>query len=379
MKLFRVSFLTICLLSSCSDKAQKPTSTIEKKLKSTIISEKIPSQDEIAKMLQLKKVEKNVTFDKDKFTLPFNIKMKAKNRAESLFLWQLGDLELNSESDNFFAFGFEDELKYKDENIDQGAMNLVWTDKLDAVTIAKVKEQLKDVDAIYYSDNESIIYRERGSVNSVYFKYLKDKKAFALFFSSNDHFSFELEIPQKLELAISQLSLAKNFFKSEPTSIAKDWDAYEKSLNGLDLEVVKETKSELAKSLESAKEKQFSKLKLMSMEVMPIVTDATKSWTSLQNYYSKKIKDIDENLFPNAEYYSFAKYKNYKVEYSDGDAMILELTDVFDHVAYAAILKTKIQNKEVLLATQNISNWVNDRHSKEMAYFYLAMFRHFSK
>ncbi len=118
MKLFQVSFLTICLLSSCSDKAQKPTASTEKIVKSTTTLEKIPSQEEIAKMLQLKKAEKNVTFDKEKFTLPFNIKMKAKNRVESLFLWQLGDLELNSESDNFFAFGFEDELKYKDENID---------------------------------------------------------------------------------------------------------------------------------------------------------------------------------------------------------------------------------------------------------------------
>ncbi len=258
-------------------------------------------------------------------------------------------------------------------------MNLVWTDKEDAVTIEKVKKQLKDVDAIYYSDNESVIYRERGSVNSVYFKYLKDKKAFALFFLSNDHFSFELEIPQKLELAISQLSLAKNFFRTEPTSLPKDWEAYEKSLNSLDLETVKETKTELTKSLKSAKEKEFSKLKLMSMEVMPISTDATKAWSTLQNYYSKKIKEVDENIFPNAEYYSFAKYKSFRVEYSDADAMILELTDVFDHVAYAAILKTKIQNKDVLLATQNISNWVNDQHSKEMAYFYLAMFRHFSK
>ena len=114
------------------------------------------------------------------------------------------------------------------------------------------------------------------------------------------------------------------------------------------------------------------------MEVMPIAIDGGKTWATLQNYYSKKIKEIDGNIFPNSEY-SFAKYKNYKVEYSDADAMILELTDVFDHVAYAAIFKTKIQNKEVLLATKNISNWVNDQHSKEMAYFYLAMFRHFSK
>ncbi|MFN3021326.1 hypothetical protein ACK1KB_10105 [Chryseobacterium sp. TY3] len=227
----------------------------------------------------------------------------------------------------------------------------------------------------FYNYNVAI---DRGSLNSIYFKYLKEKKAFAIFFSSNDHFSFELDIPQKLDLAISQLSLAKNFFKSAPASLSKDWEAYEKSLNSLDLETIKETKSELTKSLESAKEKQFSKLKLMSIEVMPISTDATKSWITLQNYYSKKIKDIDDNLFPNSES-SFAKYKNYKVEYSDADAMILELTDVFDQVAYAAILKTKIQNKEVLLATKNISSWVNDRHSKEMAYFYLEMFRHFSK
>lgn len=378
MKVLSASFLAICLLSSCSDKAQKPNSTIEKVVKFSTTSDKIPTQEEIEKMLQVKKVEKSLTFDKDKLTLPFNIEMKAKNGGESLFLWQLGDLELNSQSGNFFSFGFEDELKYKFNNLGQGAMNIVWTDKQDAVTIAKVKDQLKDVDAIYYSDNESLIYRERGSVNSVYFKYLKDKKAFALFFSSNDHFSFELEIPQKLELAISQLSLAKNFFKSEPTSIAKDWESYEKSLNSLNLETVKETKSELAKTLESAKEKQFSKLKLMSMEVMPIAIDGGKTWATLQNYYSKKIKEIDGNIFPNSEY-SFAKYKNYKVEYSDADAMILELTDVFDHVAYAAIFKTKIQNKEVLLATKNISNWVNDQHSKEMAYFYLAMFRHFSK
>ncbi|WP_312323897.1 hypothetical protein [Soonwooa sp.] len=164
-----------------------------------------------------------------------------------------------------------------------------------------------------------------------------------------------------------------------PTSLPKDWEAYEKSVNSLDLETIKETKSELAKSLESAKGKEFSKLKLMSMEVMPIATDSGKAWASIQNYYSKKIKEVDKNIFPNAEYYSFAKYKSSRVEYSDSDAMILELTDVFDHVAYAAILKTKIQNKDVLLATQNISNWVNDRHSKEMAYFYLAMFRHFSK
>ncbi|WP_313215653.1 hypothetical protein [Soonwooa sp.] len=123
--------------------------------------------------------------------------------------------------------------------------------------------------------------------------------------------------------------------------MSKDWEAYEKSLNSLDLETIKETKSELTKSLESAKEKQFSKLKLMSIEVMPISTDATKSWITLQNYYSKRIKDIDDNLFPNSES-SFAKYKNYKFEYSDADAMILELTDVFDQVAYAAILKTKI-------------------------------------
>ncbi len=369
----------MCFLGSCSDKTPKQTSSTDTVVKPEATSDKIPSQEEIAKMLQLKKVEKVVSFDKDKLTLPFNIKMKAKNRAESLFMWQIGDLELNSESDNFFAFGFEDELKYKDENIDQGAMNLVWTDKEDAVTIEKVKKQLKDVDAIYYSDNESLIFRDRGTVNCIYFKYLKDKKAFAVFYSANEHFSFDLDIPQKLELAIGQLSLAKNFFKSEPVALPKEWEAYEKSLNSLDLETVKETKSELLTSLESAKERQFSKLKLMSMEVMPIATDDGKAWASIQNYYSKKIKQVDENMFPNAEYYLFAKYKSFRVEYSDADSMILELTDAFDHVAYAAILKTKIQNKDVLLATQNISNWVNDRHSKEMAYFYLAMFRHFSK
>jgi|GEM_PF-1056390 len=385
MKKLSTLFVAIQVFVSCNaqeKKEQKPLyengngkEKIEPKIKA--------DTTEIANRSREKIINKLVFFDKDTLSVPFNYSMEANNKAELLFLWQLGDLEINSESDNYFSFGFEDEIPFRDEKMSGGNMHLVWTDNKEAITISKVKDQLTDIDEIYYSDSQSMIFRKRNIINTLFFDYLEDKKAFAVYLSYNDYLWFskfdDITWEQKLDLAVGQLAFAKQFFKTKKTQTASNWEEYEKNLNSLNLATINESYEEIKDAIKSPVFNEFIELKKMDIYAMNLQTDGTKLWQDLRNFYSKKITNIENIGFPDFEK-NFEKYTVGGVEYMADDAIIVELKDNFDHQFYATIVKTKIQNKEVLLATKNLKEgWGFSNPSKEMNYFYLNMFKHFGK
>lgn len=369
------------LFNNCSGKTQTSLPADETKVKEETQSNIEVDTTKIANRLNEKMINKLVFFDKDTLSVPFNYSMKANNKAELLFLWQLGDLEINSELDNYFSFGFEDQVPFRDEKMSGGNMHLVWTNNSEAITISKVKNQLKDIDEIYYSDNQSLIFRKRKIINTLFFEYLEDKKAFAVYLSYNDYLWFskfdDITLEQKLDVAIGQLAFAKQFFKNKKTQVASDWKEYEKNLNNLNLATINESYEEIKNTIKKSIFNEFIELQKMDFYIMNLQTDNTKLWQDIQNFYSKKITNIESIRFPNFEK-SFGKYTINEVEYMDNDAIIVNLKDNFDHQFYATIVKTKIQGKEVILSTKNIKEGFSLYNpSKEMNYFYLNLFKNF--
>lgn len=370
-------------LVSCEQ--TKPTQKIEKieEQEQKIQTDLKMDSAEISKILLSKTVNQLVLFDKETFSIPFNYSMKANNRSEMIFLWKIGDLEINSNSDNYFSFAIEDQIEFKDDNLSVGNMHLVWTDDKKAITLAKVKDQLTDIDEIYYSDNQSLIYRKRDIINTLFFEYLNDKKAFAVYLSSNDYFFFskfnDVSLEQKLELAIEQLSFAKQFFKIKNTKTASGWQDYEKNLNDLNKITIKESYEEIDMAMKSSTVNKFIQLKKLDISLMNLKTDNVKLWKDIQNFYSKKEMRSAENDFPNFENI-FGKATVNKIEYIDANSIILFSKDAFDHPFYTTLVKTTIKGKDIILATKNIESSVLSKEtSKEMAYFYKTLFNHFGK
>ena len=379
--LFLKTLICFVLFNNCSGKDQTLSYTDKTEFKEEIQPKIKVDTTQIANRLREKIINKLVFFDKDTLSVPFNYSVKANNKAELFFLWQLGDLEINSERDNYFSFGFEDQIPFRDEKMSGGNMHLVWTDNKEAVTLSKVKNQLTDIDEIYYSDNQSLIFRKRNIINVLFFEYQVDKKAFAIYLSFNDYLSFSkfdnITQEQKLDLAIRQLAFAKQFFKTKNIQVASGWTDYEKSLNQLNLLTVSESRKEIENAVKKEVYNEFIEMEKMDFYVMPLQTDTAKIWQNLQDFYKRKITNTENIGFPNFEN-NFGKYTINKIEFIEKDAIIVNLKNDFDHQSYATIVKTKIQGKDVLLVTKNIKDsWVFSNPSKEMNYFNLYMFKHF--
>lgn len=118
----------------------------------------------------------------------------------------------------------------------------------------------------------------------------------------------------------------------------------------------------------------------MNISVLNPNTDNSKLWNDMRKYYSHKEVDSENNISIDLKN-TFEEDTANHIECMDENSIMLSLIDPFGKNFYATIVKTKIQGKEVILATKNIEGWIfndcNDPLPKEMASFYRALFHHF--
>jgi hypothetical protein len=332
------------------------------------------SAEEIKEQLKAPVYNKIVYFDKDTFAIPFYYSMNLNN---SSLLWQLGDLEINSSAENYFSFSFEDKILHNHYYLDNGNMYLIFTENTEAITTKKIQEQLSDVSQMYYSDEESFIYRKDDRVDVIFFKYLPNKKSFAVYYANNGPFPLSLTLAQKLESAINQLRVAKNFFKPRFQNQLPNWNEYKKSLSNMHKKIIEDSRKEVLNAIDSLNDYQFKELESMDISLYKISKNPNMFWKTIQNYFANNKVNKGDFEIPGFKY-TFGEIKNPTILYKDANSFVLKMNDPFDHVYYGTIVKTKINNVEVLMTTQSIKSWVGNRNtSKEMSFLYLSLFKSF--
>lgn len=344
------------------------------KIDSSVIANKIIS----------KNINRLVCFEKDTFSLPFNYYIKMNSKSEFNFMWQLGDLKIDSQSDNYFSFGFENLISFRNMSLCEGNMHFIRTDNKEAITISKVKKQFSDVDEIYYWDNQSLIYRSREIINTLFFQYIDYMKAYAVYLSYNDYLWFsvynDVTLEQKLNIAISQLTFAKQFFKIEKTHLSSEWKNYEENLTTMNLITINECYEEIKNATNSSIYNEFIRLEKMNISVMNLQSENSEIWHEIQNYYSHE--GVDSANIPKDLKGNYEDNAGNHIVQIDTNSIILYLNGSFDTNYFATIVRTKIHGKDVILATKNIESWIyNDMEPlpKEMAIFYKELFYHFGR
>ncbi|MEP0212218.1 MAG: hypothetical protein ABJD66_03315 [Cellulophaga sp.] len=389
-----LSIITI----SCGDSNKKAPKKITQK-NTTIIqqNDSVIDWKEIKTKLHIKTPNYLIQIDNKKIQLPFNVSLKYSKKTYQgnyTFNWKLCDLIIDSYLSNYNVYGFEDNIPYKGFFGDEGKLHIVKTNDSTAVSIEKFEKlHSENYTKIYYKDNESIIYRTNtNQIAVLYFKYNKKEKAYFIYYKENNSHGYKYN-PSKEELidiAIVQLRMAKNFNKKKTETDLLNWEKYKNSLHSIDRKVFINIFKSILSSTDTIHkdtaftpyiEGNYSLISLFNIgeegkAIWTAINDTPKNTkinskepfnSSLLRQMSSVITLSNENLFE-------VELEDFKIEFKDESTIILK-RDYETESIYKVFKKIVINKKEFLIFSPGIVT--NITNSREMAYFYMSLFKNY--
>ncbi len=381
MRLFTIAIL-FCTILSCKNKSET-----DSELKTDTTTKDITlDATQIANQLDTSVISKHIKTDKDTIILPFQYSLDFGGGIYK-FSWQLCDLMIDSDSLNYSHYSLKNNIPYKGFSSFEGNIHLVNTLDSNAVTTQKFKHSNKEFyKKIYYADDESIICKTSRNVIAVLsFKYLRDKKSFAIFFKENHTVGFEASEEELIDLAISQLRLAKNIFKEYTPKDLHDWNTYKNSLSQLESKVYKKIFTKFNTSLDSiGKDAVFTPRTDGNQALISTIklgNEGTKLWQEISKLTNKNITNFsfsgNTELFEQIGFL-LSRINTMQVEFINDDAIILKKKDEYSkQTEYIVMNRQVINNNDILFFTGSNYNY-DSIFSKEMAYFYLNLFNNYN-
>lgn len=272
---------------------------------------------------------------------------------------------------NCSAYSLKSHISYHGDAQGEGQLFFIKTNDSTALTIEKFKDLNKVAyKKIYYSDKESIIYEDsQNNIAVIYFKYLKDKKVFAVYYRRNENFFAKSPEKDILDLSVTRLRMAKNLFKKRKKINQPNWNIYKNSLSNLEVKKLKSSFKEETTSIDSLNSNGIrTKFDLFS-SIM--IDEKGKQIWNVINKLSKD-KFIDSTTFDNYMHYLhfFNAKSTIKVEFKDSSTFILKKKDENGSLSKYGIFKKAIIKDSSVLLYNSFATKIN---SKEMAYFYFSL------
>ncbi len=318
--------------------------------------------------------------------LPFNYSIDNSN-GMYVFKWNLGDLIIDSDSTNYSHYSFENSIPYKGYIGFEGKLHFIETIDSTAITIGKFKKNHSELyKKIYFSDKESVIFKaQNGAIAVLYFKYIKSKKLFSVFFKENKGLGFKPTEKELLDLAVTQLRVAKNFYKTKGNIELKNWNNFRSSLSILDKKVFRGIYTDILKSIDTLETDKVYTPKIDGnwnlISIINVGTETNKLWNAINRIEKTKKKNFQKiyNTELSDQIAYLRSYDNFiKSEYKNDSSIILSKESRYSKLKdYAVFNKVIINNKEVIIFTGGWQNF-GKVNSKEMAYFYLNLFNNFT-
>ncbi|WP_324027834.1 hypothetical protein QSV08_07775 [Maribacter sp. BPC-D8] len=373
-----IIIFSLLALFSCKQK----DNTKEENLDITLIENIETDSTYIDNLLELEVPNYISKTEEKEFSIPFNYTI---NISQEFFpnKWNLCDLKIDTDSSNYkYQYFLGDNIPYKSYLSNDGILEIITTNDSTAITTDKFKKINSDsYRKIYFSDKESVIFKtKKGAIAVLFFKYLKEEKAYSIFYNENDNIGIEANENELLDISINQLRIAKNLYKkSKPTDLL-DWDSFKNSLTILNKKVYKDIVNEILDASNSLGKDDIYTQKLYGNHNLISILKLDKEGINLWNALSKipKNNPIEFETIYNTDLkdrisYFRSNHNFLKIEYQDENSFILKN----QNSVYAVFVKTKINKKEVMLFTGSGMNY-GEINSKEMAYFYMNLFKNYN-
>lgn len=391
MKLILI--LSFIIFSSCKNKNYAQKETVIKQEKTSNISteiltdtldfEKKLALDNIYRKINLDSLYNQANFENHQISLPFQYSIKVD--LESSFSYLFGDLNIDPKSSNCNKYNLRNHIEYKGNNYSEGSLYFVKNNDSTALTIEKFKTLDKAAyKKIYYSDNESIIFKNsRNNISVLQYKYLKDKKTYVIYYKINENFFAKNSEKNILDLSITRLRMAKNLFRKNKENHSTNWVTYKQSLSNLELDTIKKSFNKLISSIDTLKVDSpihiTNKNRPTFFSAIKMAEESKKTWTQVNTLPNHKFIDFNtlDYLRINQFIYflSSSSANNFiKVEFKNSSSVILKRKENsgFGNSNYAILKKEKIQKNDILMYS------VCDIESKEMAYFYFNLINNYN-
>ncbi|UUV22564.1 hypothetical protein [Paenimyroides aestuarii] len=384
MKHSIIAIFSLLLLFNCKNK-----SLIENKVAEIEISQPIQDTIGLDSISVVRKTQANIPYhltgiDND-IALPFNYSIDYSN-GTYVFKWHLCDLVIDSDSLNYSHYNFENNIPYKGYIGFEGKLHIVKTTDSSSVTTKKFIQQHTELyRKIYFSDKESIIFKSnRGAICTLYFKYSNKSSTFSIFYKENETLGFDASEQELLDLAISQLRVAKNLYNTSFNKNLLDWNHYKNGLSILDKKVYKNIHKGIINSLDTISMDEVYTPKIDGnwdlVSIIKIGNEAEKLWNAINNIDKNKKVDFQKKYDTQlSEQIAFLRSaENFvQLEYKDENTLIIKkVYDYSNKIDYVVFRKEIIKNKEILMFTGGRQNY-GQINSKEMAYFYLKLFENY--
>lgn len=377
-------FILVIILCNCDTKSQQSKVLNIDSTKSHKNTIEIDSSM-ITQKLQVNTPNQKINIKNNNILLPFNYSID-ESTGKYTFKWNLCDLIIDSESKDYSKLSFANNIPYKGYIGSEGKLHIIKTNNSNAITTQKfVKQHTELYKEILYSDDESIIFKTHsGAFSVLFYKYLNDKKSFSIFYKENKSVGFKATDKELLDLAISQLRVAKNLHKQSEKTDLLNWENYKKSLTILDKKVFKIIYKDIEKVIDSINTDVVYTPKIEgNWDLISITKTSDESenlWKSINNLPDNKVdfKEIYNTKLSDQIAYLRSSNKFLQVEYKDNSTLILKKEDRYDDkkIVYAVFSKLKIKNKEIIIFTGGYQNF-GQVNSKEMAYFYFNLFKNY--
>ena len=179
MKLI-IIIISLILFSSCKNKNHAQEEIVlnqEKKLHisteielDSLCFQKKLALNNIYRKINLDSLYSQSNFENHQISLPFQYSIKL---SESSFGFLFGDLDVDPKLSNCNVYSLTNHIKYKGNNYSEGNLYFVKSYDSTAITIEKFKT-LNELayKKIYYSDNESVIFKNsRNNIAVLQYKY----------------------------------------------------------------------------------------------------------------------------------------------------------------------------------------------------------------
>lgn len=374
------------MVSSCADKGQTKNKHTEIRIQRI---EKNIQLDSIYvdSILNLQVVNKIVSINKSKYVLPFNYLFDGR-ASTYLFQWNLCDLMIDSDSSNYSHFSFSNNIPYKGYIGFNGKVHVVKTKDSFAITTEKFRKLHKEnYQHIYYFDKESVIYKIRDNrIGVLFYRYLKNKKAYFIYYKENDDLGINATEQELLDLSLNHLRMAKNMLSKEKSKPIKtqNWKTYNNSLSSLEKKVYGKIYKQIFTSIDTLEFKKVYTPKTdgnyLLVSIIKLDEKGNEMWKKINKITYKKGVDFEKEYgtkLSNQIAFLRSKGNTLKLEYSDDSSIILKKDyGSPEYIDYAVFSKTVLKNSPVLIFTGGWQNY-GEVDSKEMAYFYLNLFKNF--
>lgn len=377
-------FILVIILCNCDTKSQQSKVLNIDSTKSHKNTIEIDSSM-ITQKLQVNTPNQKIDIKNNNILLPFNYSID-ESTGKYTFKWNLCDLIIDSESKDYSKLSFANNIPYKGYIGSEGKLHIVKTNNSNAITTQKfIKQHTELYKEIFYSDDESIIFKTHsGDFSVLFYKYLNDKKSFSIFYKENKSVGFKATDKELLDLAISQLRVAKNLYKQSKKTDLLNWENYKKSLTILDKKVFKIIYKDIEKVIDSINTDVVYTPKIEgNWDLISITKTSDESenlWKSINNLTDNKVnfKEIYNTKLSDQIAYLRSSNNFLQVEYKDNSTLILKKEYKYGDkkIVYAVFSKLKIKNKEIIIFTGGYQNF-GQVNSKEMAYFYFNLFKNY--